>query len=105
MKSAKALSPKVRKKLVRYKYNWKLTDLRLGVSRARVAMMKLEAENRKRCHHEDLIELEYSRLLNYKMARDLENMEKSARFRRNLIGAVCFGVGIVWGKLRLFSIR
>ena len=104
-KSKPRLSPKVRKKLVRYKYAWKASDLRLKVSHARLEMMKLEAEHRKRCHHADLVDLEQSRLLNFKLAKELEQFEEASRFRRNLLAAVCFGVGIVWGKARLFGVR
>jgi hypothetical protein len=106
----KKKSKKVHKKLVQYKRQWKLSELRLKMSESQCRILRLEAKNRQRSHHEDLIELEHSQLLNFRLAKELERVVDSSRFCRNAVALLCFGVGFVLeigynGLLRILVLR
>lgn len=85
-----------KKKVQYYKKRW------MGKS-DEVKSLKLEAKNRKKCHHDDLVDLERSQLLNFRLMKQLEHTIKAARFRRNAIGAMCFVLGWVCSRKFRFS--
>ncbi|CAB9527676.1 expressed unknown protein [Seminavis robusta] len=96
-KSSKASKKKVKpkqqqahKKVQWYKKRW------MGKCEE-VKNLKLEAQNRKNCHHKDLLDLERSRLINYGLAKELERTEKAGRIHRNMWAVACFTVGCVVG--------
>jgi hypothetical protein len=58
-----------------------------------VKILKLEAQNRKKCHHHDLVDLERSQMTNFRLSKELERTIDAARLHRNFLGMACFAVG------------
>ena len=75
----------------RYKKQW------LGKCEE-VKILKLEAENRKNCHHDDLVNLERSQMTNFRLSKELERTIEAARFRRNLLSFACFTAGWIMSR-------
>jgi hypothetical protein len=67
-----------------------------------VKILKLEAQNRQQCHHDDLVGLERSQRTNFRLAKELERTIETGRFCRNIMGFACFTVGwIISRKLTM----
>lgn len=58
-----------------------------------VKTLKLEAQNRQKCHHDDLVGLERSQRTNFRLSKELERTIEAARFCRNVVGIACFTAG------------